>query len=846
VISNVFRASWAWVCRHPLVIFGVLFLAALVTAGSFATAYVTHMVALSPGIEEIQRVKAERPTVVLTADGQEMAVFRRTNRERVKLAQISPSVIDALLATEDHRFYEHKGLDVRRTLSAALRTARGDLQGGSTITQQLARNMFPNEIGRAPTLERKVKEAITAWRIESAYSKDEILEMYLNTVPFLYNAHGIEIAARTYFDRSAGELDVLQAATLIGMLKGTSYYNPVLKPERAVQRRNIVLAQLVKHGKLPQDELEALKSRPLGLDFERQEEPIGNAPHLTQQLRRWLITWADRNGYNIYADGLVVRTTIDSRMQQTAIEALTRQADKLQLAADKAWGKGMSNKRLFHTMLRETQRYQAEIAAGRSDEDALKKLEGDAAFIKSFWQDKILLQAGFLAQDPATGHVKAWVGSRDFRQDQFDHVQQARRQPGSTFKPFVYGAAFAQGIGPDETLIDGPVEIQLDDRTIWKPGDVDASTYLPTSLRDGLVKSKNSITAQLMQRVGPQQVAQLAQAMGVRQSKLDVVPSLALGTSPVTLKEMVSAYSTIANYGTFVEPVLVTRIENAKGEVIEQFGGNAPESALPPPTAQLLLDVMRGVVDRGTGTALRRQFGLKGDVAGKTGTTQDNTDGWFILMHPQLVTGAWVGFNDARITMGDSWGQGGKNALLIVGDFMQQSTKAGMLDAKAKFDAPRVPPAPVQDPTLMGQPADVWAAVPTGSLGSQPGVVVSMPPQPQEPVQPEIAVVAPQARTPEFSWGAQRQRSAEYQDSPGFSPSPGERAPQAIIIHPSQQDASADDRRGREMGGPGRPSPDARYPQRYDPWYDRPAEPRYEPPPPPSRSDQGITILRSY
>ena len=666
-------------------------------------AYVLALVPFTPAIEDIKNFKVEQPTVVLSADGKELAVFRRANREWVKLGAISPHVLAALIATEDHRFFEHHGLDVRRTLAAALHTARGRMQGGSTITQQLARNLYPDEIGRAPTIERKIKEAITALKIESVYSKNEILEIYLNTVPFLYNAYGIEMAARTYFDKSAGELEVLESATLIGMLKGTSYYNPVLNPERSLQRRNTVLAQMARHGKLEAASLERLKKQPLELDFERQAEDFGSAPHVTQQLRRWLIEWADRKGYNIYADGLVVHTTLDSGLQARAEEAVKRQADKLQKAADGTYKRGAgwkAHKALAETFVRETAPYQAARQGGLADDLAVKQVLADEDFMQKLWEDKTRLQAGFLAIDPANGHVKAWIGSRGFEEDKFDHVAQARRQPGSTFKPFVYGAAFEQGISPAETFIDQAVEIRIDERTTWTPGDVGESTGLPMTLRDGLALSKNSITSQLMQRIGPARVAKMAWDMGVRQSKLDQVPSLALGTSPVTLKEMVSAFGTIANGGSYIEPVLVTRIEDRSHRVLEAFQPRVPERALSLQAAETLLDVMRGVVDRGTGAGVRSRFGIQGDVAGKTGTTQSNTDGWFILMHPQLVGGAWVGFNDNRVTMrGNAWGQGAHNALNIVGDFFQQTLKAKAIDAKAKFAAPRVqdPPAPMND-----------------------------------------------------------------------------------------------------------------------------------------------------
>jgi penicillin-binding protein 1A len=731
LLGEIFGRLGTSIRRHPWLFAAIMPLLLVMVACVLAVMYIAALVPLTPSIDDIRRAKAEQPTVVLTADGKELAVFKRANRSWVKLTDVSPHVLAALIATEDRKFFEHNGLDLRRTVAAAWRTARGDLQGGSTITQQLARNLYPEEIGRAPTLTRKIKEAITALKIERVYTKNDILETYLNTVPFLYNAYGIELAARTYFDKPAGKLDVLESATLIGMLKGTSYYNPVLNPDRALQRRNIVLAQMVNARKLEQGEFDILKKLPLGLDFERQVEDLGPAPHLSQQLRRWLITWADRNGYNIFADGLVVHTTIDSRLQAMANEALVRQADKLQAIANTAWGKRAgANKELVQAFVRETAEYKAARDGGLADAQALKKVQADTAFMQALWQDKTRLQAAFLAQEPTTGHIKAWVGSRDFKQDQFDHVQQARRQPGSTFKPFVYGAAFEQGISPSEMLMDQAVEIPLSDGTVWKPGDVHEPTGLPTTLRDGLIQSKNVITAQLMQRIGPARVAQVAYAMGVRESKLDQVPSLALGTSPVTLKELVSAYGTIANSGSYVEPVLVTRVTNRAGQVLQQFQPRAPEQGLSSAAAQTLLDVMRGVIDQGTGAGIRSRFGLQGDLAGKTGTTQDNTDGWFVLMHPGLVAGAWVGFNDNRITMGDSWGQGAHNALHIVGDFFQQSIKSRAIDVKARFSAPR----------------DTSKQDPIGRMNEWLNSVFQSVPEPQQ--QPAIVVLEPPPRPP--------------------------------------------------------------------------------------------------
>ena len=697
-LSTTLRARWArlrpalaqllhrperWLSAHGL----VWLLAALALAGVL---YVLALIPFTPGISDIRKAKSDQPAQLVSADGRLLAEYRWVNREWVPLETIAKPVVDALIATEDHRFYDHFGLDWRRTLSAVVRTVGGDKQGGSTITQQLARNLYPEDIGRAPTLTRKIKEAITALKIEWLYSKDEILETYLNTVPFLYNAYGIEMAARTYFDKSADKLNVLESATLIGMLKGTAYYNPVLNPERAQARRNTVLAQMKKRGKLAEAEYAALSKRPLRIRFERQVETAGPAPHLAQQLRKQLIDWADRNGYSLYADGLVIRTTIDYRLQQLANQAVARQGRALQGVADGAWAaRNAWNPKnpLVRQLVRESARYEAAVAKGAAPEDVLKDLLGDVAFLRTLRQEKTRVQAGFMALDPRTGEVRAWVGSRDFAQDPFDHVQVARRQPGSTFKPFVYGAAFDQGLLPTDTLMDAAVEIPLGNKQVWRPTDGNKPpSDMPMTLSDGLAFSKNTITAQLMQQVGPLRVAQLARAMGVRESKLDVVPSLALGTSPVSLKEMVAAYGAIASGGSYRAPRVITRIEDKNGKVLEDFAPTAPERVLGLTAAQQLRDAMRGVVDKGTGVAIRSRYGISADVAGKTGTTQDNTDGWFILMHPQLVAGAWVGFNDGRITLrSDYWGQGAHSALPMVGEVFQQALRAKVIDGKQRF-----------------------------------------------------------------------------------------------------------------------------------------------------------------
>lgn len=671
------RWRWQWLAALPAV----------------AVLYLLLLIPLTPSISDIRKAKLEQPAQVLTADGKEIAIFKRSNREWVTLEQVAPAVVKGLIATEDHRFYEHHGMDWWRTAGSLVHTLRGNTQGGSTLTQQLARNLYPEEIGRSQSVNRKLKEAITAFKIELLYSKDEILETYLNTVPFLYNAWGIEMAARTYFDKPAAKLSVIEAATLVGMLKGTSYYNPVRNPDRAVQRRNTVLAQMVKHEALSEAEFERLKKRPLKLNFERQEAPTGIAPHFAQQVRKWLIDWADSEDYNIYTDGLVVHTTLDSRMQSWAQQAVRKQTQTLQGIANTNWSKhgGWSTETpVVQSLVRESQAFAALHQQGMSAEDALQALLKDKTFMQQLRQDKTRIEAGFLVMDPDTAAIRAWVGSRDFAVDAYDHVQQARRQPGSTFKPFVYGTALQEGLSPEDERIDQAVEIPLAGGEVWRPTDAGAPTGKSMPLHDALAYSKNTITAQLMQEVGPGKVARLARNLGVRASKLEAVPALALGASPVTLLEMTNAYGSLVRGGQYRSPLMVTRIEDRSGRVLAEFAPSTPERAMTVEDSYALVDMMRGVVNKGTGRAIRQRYGIKDDVAGKTGTTQNNADGWFILMHPQLVAGAWAGFNDARITLrSDTWGQGARSALPMVGEFTARALRSKDIDRHARFAAPQ-------------------------------------------------------------------------------------------------------------------------------------------------------------
>ena len=694
----------------------------------------------TPSVGDLRNAREVDPSVVLSADGTELTRFARRNREWRTLGDISPHVVQALVATEDRRFYDHGGIDFVGLGGVAVGALTGDgLRGGSTLTQQLARNLFPDEIGNAPSVTRKLKEAITAKKIEAVYSKDEVLELYLNTVPFLYNAWGIEMAARTYFSTDAGSLDRLQAATLVGMLKGTSSYNPYRNPERAKARRNVVLGQLVAFGGVPEGEVAPLRDEPLGLRFERQPIQRSRAPHFTEHVRVELEDWADENGYSLYGDGLVIHTTLDWGLQSAAAEAVETFGDALQTVADVEWGRASADRLGATTapyvrasgqtepferfwslrraaadaFVRDTDAYRAAVAGGAAPDAALDALRSDPAFLDSLRQKKMRLEVALTALDPETGHVKVWVGGRDFQRQAYDHVARAKRQPGSTFKPFLYARALEEGFEPDDEVPDEDVEITLSDGAVWTPTNAggEASGEL-VSLRDGLAYSKNTVAARLVEDVGARDLARTARRMGV-QSKLEAVPSLALGTSDVSLLEMTSAYGTIAGGGVYRPPVTVTHVTDRDGNEVARFEPT-PRPALDADVATDLLDMMRGVVDRGTGADVRRLFGARGDLAGKTGTTQDGADGWFLLMHPDLVTGAWVGFDDPRVTFRSSyWGQGGHNALRVVGDFYRSAQRKGLVDRAAVF--PR--PAPVDETDEPGFFEQVAEAV-TGWAGA--------------------------------------------------------------------------------------------------------------------------------
>ena len=673
-----------------------------------AVAGLGYLVSLVDDVPDTQRL--ENPTfqlasVAYTADGKELARYARQNRSWVLYDDIAPSVIQALIATEDHRFHQHWGVDLQGIAAAVVDILTGTFRGASTITQQLARNLYNEEVGREITVTRKLKEMVTAVELERRYTKREIIEMYLNTVSFGFNAYGIEAAAQTFFGTSATDLNTVQAATLVGMLKATTLYNPVRNPENARQRRNVVLRQMVKRDYLEASFYEEHKETPVKATYHSAELYASLAPYFAEYVRNWMEDWAEENDRSLYTDGLQVYTTLDAELQGMARAAVTEQMNGLQKAVEFQWSRPEravyateldayedltageeyrpfsyfweTNPDVLTDVIQQSEAYRTLRREEVSAEDAIAQIKSNDALLDSLKANYARLEAGLVAMDPNTGSVKVWIGGRDFQDDKYDKVAIAKRQPGSTFKPFTYTTAIDNGYSPYMTLPDSVREYQIPAAdTTWSPGNFGGSTGQMYTLSQGLARSMNTVTAALVNEMGlssaPRQIASYARRMGIT-TPLSAVPSIALGTSDVKLYDMVTAYSTLASGGIRRDPVVVTRIEDRYGNVLWENRRQESE-ALSKRTAYTVVDMLRGVIDYGTGIRMRTQFQLQGyDLAGKTGTTQQAADTWFMLMHPNLVTGSWVGFNDRRLTFRtDWWGQGSHSALFLVGDFYRR------------------------------------------------------------------------------------------------------------------------------------------------------------------------------
>ncbi len=702
------------------------------------------MIGYMPPIEELRNPTDKFASVIYSADGQELGrYFRNTgNRVYADYSEISPHVIDALIATEDSRFEDHSGIDMRAVMRVIVKTImmqNKNAGGGSTITQQLAKQLYsPESEGMFDRAFKKPVEWMIAVKLERNFSKDEIIKMYLNQFDFLYNAVGIKTAAHVYFGKEPEDLAIEEAATLVGMVKNPAYYNPVRQNERTRLRRNTVLDQMVKADKISRAEADSLKQLPLKLNFHRVDHKDGPAPYFREELRRmltahrpdpskymawegqkyiddsiaWLTNplygWIDKNPkpdgsyYDIYTDGLKIHTTIDSRMQRYAEDAVDEHMKELQKAFFRE-KKGVvgapytTNReelpraqldRLITTAVKQSDRYRLMHKAGISEADIEKAFntpiemsifsyEGPTDTIMtprdSILYHKHFLRTGMMSMDPRTGHVKAYVGGPDFSHFQYDMVSTGRRQIGSTVKPFLYTYAMEEGFTPcDELLNEQPTIIDESGRP-WSPRNSgSACVGEMVTLRWALTNSNNWISARLMSQLSPQTLVRTMHNFGIT-NKLDPVMSLCLGPCDVSVKEMTGAYTAFSNRGMRVDPVFVTSIADANGNTISEFTPNHTE-VISETAYWRILSILLNVVDGGTGNRLRRApYNLTAQMGGKTGTTNSNSDGWFMGFTPDLVTGTWVGGEERYIHFNTmAHGQGAAMALPIYGKYMKR------------------------------------------------------------------------------------------------------------------------------------------------------------------------------
>ncbi len=678
-----------------------------------------------PKVDELLNPKNNLATIVYSGDMKILGKYYSENRVNVSFDKLDKDIINALIATEDARFYDHSGVDVKALMRTVL--TGGGRGGGSTITQQLAKMMFPREkLSKGQLVVRKFKEWIIASRLEKLYTKEEILALYLNKFDFLNLAVGIKSAAQIYFNRGQDSLKIEQAAMLVGMAKNPSVFNPIRHPDTTLLRRNVVLKQMVKYGYLNQQKYDSLKTLPLSLMFRPEDHNDGMAPYFREYLRdNFLKAWCEKNinpetekPYNIYKDGLKIYTTIDYRMQQYAEEAVKEHMTELQKLFTKdckskrnapfAWNVSKQEiDNIMNSSMKRSDRYREMKSQGMSHEQivaafhkptamTIYSLRGEIDTILSPYDSiryyKSFLQTGFMAMEPQTGYVKAWVGGVNHKHFKYDHVKVGRRQVGSTFKTFVYAMAVQEGYSPCYQLPCVRTCVPDGLGKEWCPdnagGDEKYENKMIT-LKLALAMSINYVSAELIKRFGPEAVVNLARRMGVT-APLEAVPSICLGTPDISVFEMTGANSTYVNKGTYIQPTFITRIEDKNGKVLEEIIPHTDE-VFNEEKAYVMIQLMRGVCDYGTGTRLRFKHNLRNQIAGKTGTTQNNSDGWFIGLTPDLVAGVWVGGEDRSVHFNSmEQGQGASMALPIWGKFFRKVYDDKYLKlSKADFPRPK-------------------------------------------------------------------------------------------------------------------------------------------------------------
>lgn len=687
----------------------------------------------SPNIRELKNPPMSITSELISADGKLLGRYYTEDRTPVEYKDLPQNLVNALIATEDIRFYKHHGIDFKGTLAALLSTVQGDRRGGSTITQQLVKKLFKTRsdystgiIGKIPgigTLVYKMKEWINALKIESYYPKEDIITMYFNTVDFGSKAFGINSASSTFFNCRPSELKPQQSALLVGILKAPTYYSPVSRPKNALMRRNQVLNQLSHYGFITVSQKDSLSSLPLGVIFNRRNKNNDGASYLRDAVARSLQQWSRETGYDIWTDGLKIYTSIDSRLQEYAEKSMGEHIRRLQQVFDRGgstvvvpWidDKGKEDFGYFLKLADDVPAIKSALDRYGQHPDSLKKVlmkphkmevftwngvrDTTLSTIDSIKHYKSFFQCGFVVMEPASGEVKAWVGGINYNYFKYDHVNQSKRQPGSLFKGFVYSAAFDNGFGPCDKLSDKPVSIKYIEKGVekeWKPQNVDRSHSGTMTLKHAFARSVNSIAVQITSLIGWRKVIERAKVLGI-QSELADVPSVCLGSSDVSLAEIVAAYCGFVNDGYKVEPVLVTRIEDKDGNLLFQ---SAPpkERAISSENAFLMTTILRAGLTEpgGTPQGLFEYdiFRFNTDFGGKTGTSNDYADGWFIGVTPGLVSGCWVGNDDRSIHFRTSHvGEGLRTAMPVYGKFMEKVLKDGnFVQYRRRFEKARVP-----------------------------------------------------------------------------------------------------------------------------------------------------------
>lgn len=673
-----------------------------------------------PDKHQMADIRNAEASLIYSADGTLLGRYYMQNRVVLDYNQISNHLIDALVATEDVRFYEHHGIDYKSLPRVFFRTfLLGDKSGGggSTITQQLAKNLYGRQsypvLGIILT---KTREMLIAKQLEKMYSKEEIITHYLNTVPFGENIYGVEAASERFFQKNARNVNMIEAATLIGMLKATTYYNPKNYPDRAMGRRNTVLSQMYKSDLISKSELDSLIRFPLELRYKKVDEQAGMAAYFIEfariQLKELLTKISDSLSYeyNLYTDGLKIYTTIDSRLQTYAEKAVNRHMRGLQKSFDDHW-KGMNkpwenDAEIMNLATRHSAAWQNLKTAGLSDDSVSYFMNQKREMDVYSWEGKEtmrmssmdsikyylrFLNTGVLSVDPGTGAIKAWVGGINFRFFKYDHVNiRSKRQVGSIFKPFVYASAIEQGIDPC-SYIDASQESFLEEEKQWKPGNTGGRYEGKYSMEGALTESVNTVSVKILEQAGIDNTIRLAHDMGI-ESTIPKVPSIALGTPSISLLEMVNAYCVFPNNGKKVHPFFISKIEDKDGRIIWQHPSIAARQVITLSTAQMMIEMLKNVVNSGTAARLRSTYNLNNDIAGKTGTTQSNADGWFMAITPKLVTGVWVGGEYPAIHFRTTaLGQGANMALPIYAYYQQQINQDNNLSSISKASFPKPP-----------------------------------------------------------------------------------------------------------------------------------------------------------